>query len=494
MKEKLLILLLLISFRITAQDSDNRYTEEEIEIQDKFVEAKKHLLIGRLDKAEEILKKLYGENRKNPTIALELSKIYHLRNDAYNEYKYAQKATEYAPNNEYVLSNYAMICIEQEKHDEGFSVLKQLVKIDASSEEYADALATVYLIKDDKKAAIAVYDKLESVIGINEQISHRKFEIYELLNDSKQASQELLALSEAFPNDVRFLKNLAAFYNKNSLNDKALDTYKIILALDVNDATANMAISKANAKGGKDNNYLLSLSPIINNKSIPVDTKILELVPYVQKANENNDKELIDALITLSDKIALNHPKEAKAYALKGDIFVTANRYKDATKAYEKTLTINNNVYTVWEGLMDVLNITEAYPKLKDVATQALDLYPNKASAYQYYGRAYAMTGEIEEAIDILSDGLMVSGKNLYYKSNMYAELGRAYALKGDPKKAISNVEKALELSDNKSGYALEAMGDILLKKGEKKDALKFWKKAQQVGIDTPVLMKKIKG
>lgn len=493
MRIKLLLLAVFISsFGYSQIREGVTYTEDEIAIQDKFVEAKKFSLIGRFEKAEEILKQLYNDDRKNPAIAMELSKVYSYLEDPYNQSKYAKTAYENAPNNEYVLINYANVCMEQEKYEEAIPVLLNLVISNKDSEVYSDKLATAYLETNNADDAIKTYSDLENHIGINENTSRRKYEIYEILGKKKKALVELEKLSTAFPNEVLYMHNLASYYTKLGKEDKALEVYKRILDIDINDPAANMAITASSTGNGDDNNYLRSLTPIIENKSIPVDRKILELVPYVDQLNTNYKQELADALIMLSDKITIIHPKDAKSYALYGDILIAANRPKDAAKAYEKTLSINDKIYLVWEGLM------EAYTDIKDdqnllrVSTDALDFFPNKASAYMYYGRANTLTSNFTEAIDVLNEGLFVSGKDITNQSNIFAELGRAYLGKSDFEAADKNISKALDLSNNKNGLALEILGDILFKKGDIDGAILQWQKAQKTGIRTKSLAEKI--
>jgi len=468
------------------------YTEDEIAIQDKYVEAKKYALIGRFEKAEEILKKLYNDDRTNAAIAMELSKVYGYMDDPYNAFRYAKTAFDNAPGSEFVMLNYANICMEQEKFEDAIPPLKQLVALNKSSEAYTDQLATAYLQTNNADAALAAYNAVEKEIGITENVSRRKYEIYEILGKNDKALGELKKLSRAYPTEIRFMHNLASYYNKLGKEKEALEVYKKILELDINDATANMAITSASTGEGDDNNYLRSLTPVIENKSIQVDRKILELVPYVDQLNTEYDQELADALIMLADKITVIHPKEAKSHALYADILMAANRPKDAAKSYEKTLTLNDNVYQVWEGLM------EAYTELKDhsnllrVATDALDLFPNKASAYMYYGRVNTLTKNYDEAIDLLNEGLFVSGKDLYHKSNILAELARAHAAQGELDVAQENIDKALKMSDSKNGLALEINGDILYQNGDVEGALSNWKKAQKAGIRSNNLTEKI--
>ena len=492
MRNILVPLLLIFGLSVFAQDNEVRYTESEIAVQDKYVEAKKYSLIGRFEKAEEILSGLYKEDRSNAAVALELSKVYGYLEDPYNEHKFAQKAAESEPQNEYVIANFAAICLDQEKFSESLPILTSLVKMQSKNEEYADKLATAHLQLDDSKSALNVYNNLEAQIGITENVSRRKYEIYEILGKEKEALSELKKLSNAFPNNIGFLHNLAAYYNKIGKGKEALKVYNQVLNIDINDAKANMAITSANSGDGNDNTYLRSLTPVIENASIPADRKVLELIPYVDQLNTKYEKELADALTMLSDKITLIHPTEAKAYAIKGDVLMASNNVKGAAKAYEKTISLNDNVYSVWEGLLEAYSYLEDFTNLKKTAIEALDLFPNKPSAYVYYGRAHTLNNDAEEAIDLLQEGLLVSGKDLYAKSNLYAELGRAFLSKSNKEKANENILKSLEISKNQNGLAYAIEGDIQFNSGNVDKAVDSWKKAQKLGIKSISLQKKI--
>ncbi len=469
-----------------------QYTEAQIAVQDKYVEAKKYTLIGRFEKAQEILTELYKEDRGNAAIAMELSKVYSYLEDPYNEHKFAQKAKENDPSNEYVLANYAAICMDQEKFNEAIPLLKSLVNKQSTNEEYTDKLATAYLQTNDSKAAILVYDAIEAKIGVTENVSRRKYEIHEILGNDEEALEELIKISSANPYDVRYLHNIAAYYLKLGKKDKAQEIYNRILIIDINDVEANRALTLAKSGGGDDNTYLRSLTPIIEDQTIPVDRKILELVPFVDQLNQKYDQELADALVMLSDRIATIHADEAKAHALKGDILVSANNMKGAAKAYEKTISLNDNVYLVWEGLLEAYTETGDIVKMKKAVINALDLFPNKPSAYMYYGRAHTLANDIEEATDLLEEGLLVSGKDVTNKSNIYAELGRAYLASNDMAKANESIVKSLELSNNQNGLALEIKGDIQFAKGDKDEAIKSWMESQTKGVKSQRLQQKI--
>jgi len=113
------------------------------------------MLIGRFEKAQEIFTEIYKEDRDNAAVSMELSKVYSYLEDPYNEHKYAQKAYSNEPDNEYVLANYAHICLAQEKYDEAIPLLKSLVSKQPKNEEYTDKLATAYLETNDADKAIS---------------------------------------------------------------------------------------------------------------------------------------------------------------------------------------------------------------------------------------------------------------------------------------------------------------------------------------------------
>ena len=60
------------------------------------------------------------------------------------------------------------------------------------------------------------------------------------------ALKELEKLSNAFPLEIRYLHNLASYYTKLGKESKALEVYRRILKIDINDASANMAITASN--------------------------------------------------------------------------------------------------------------------------------------------------------------------------------------------------------------------------------------------------------
>ena len=460
-------------------DSD-RMSEQDIIYQDKFIEAKGYLLLNRPDKSEEILKDLYKEKRNNPAIALELALLYEQLDDPLQEFKYAKIAADNASGNIFILEKHSDICMRLEKYSEAASSLKQIVNVEPSSEKYNDKLATALIKQGASTDAINVYNKLEKHIGITQDVSRRKFELYDLMGKSKLAITELEKLVEVYPDNLTALHKLAEYHERLDDKSTAKLIYEKILAVDVNDTKANIAMMGTAENIENEGNYLRALAPIIENKDIPLDNKILELIPYVKKIGApDTGPELVSALVELSHRLLAIHPKEAKGHALQGDIFFLSGNTTDAIKSYNKTLDINDNIYNVWEQLMYAYLEVGDYKSLSLKSEEAIDYFPNEPTAFYFFGLSSRKLNKLDNAISYLNEGTLIAGKNKVVKSNILSELALAYLANGNIDKATIAVEKALELSESKNPNALKTMGDIMTKKGDTKAAQDYYKQAK---------------
>lgn len=482
---------LLLMHLLAYSQQMHQYSEEEVKKEDKYLEALSLLLTQQPEKAEPILIDLYKDDRSNASVAMALSQTYEMLEDPANQHRYAKTAAENAPSNEHILKTYGEVSLTVAKYAEAVTVFAKLAKDHPQSEEYTDLLATAHLYLNEYKEAIAAYNRLQSAIGIKEDISRRKFEVYEIINDQKAAVRELEALTEAQPYNVDALHILASYHEKMGNAAAAKEVYKDILAVDINDTKANVALMSTKPEQATDGNYLRALAPIIDNANIPVDAKVLELIPYVEKLNETADEQLSGALIELAQRLVANHPKEAKSHAIHGDILFLTGNTRDAIRAYEKTLSLDNSVYAVWEQLMYAYL---AQGRTEDVTTRgemAIDLFPNEASAYYLYGIGARKTKQYIDAIDLLSEGVLVAGRDIYHKSNLLAELSLCYQLKGDEKDATKTIAKALDISKGENPVAQERQGDVLILQGDTDGALSAWKLAARLA-DSSLLQEKI--
>ncbi|MBK7409406.1 MAG: tetratricopeptide repeat protein [Saprospirales bacterium] len=276
---------------VQAQE-DGRLSEKKIKEQELFIEANKFRLLGNLDKASELFQELLKKDRQNDAAAYELARIYTDQNNNREALNYAKQAAAIAPDNlwyqRFLADNYQ----RNNLFHEAALIYEQLVA-KAPSDEYNYFKWAYYLVQDGQnEKALEVYNQLENRNGINEELSRRKHSLYLGIGDTKSAEKELVRLSEAFPGNTDFLHLLAGFYRQMNNSPAALATFKKILEIDPNDSKAYFAISSLETPGSDDDAFLHSLEPIFQNPQVDLDDKIMQILPYAQKAAATDDQAL----------------------------------------------------------------------------------------------------------------------------------------------------------------------------------------------------------
>ena len=110
------------------------------------------------------------------------------------------------------------------------------------------------------------------------------------------------------------------------MEDKALDYYRQILAINPDDTRAKLALASAEKAGGNTSEYLKSIAPVISNPGIDIDVKLEELIPYVLEYSKSKDPGLGNALMETTQQLVTSHPKEAKAFSVQGDVLSIAGK------------------------------------------------------------------------------------------------------------------------------------------------------------------------
>jgi tetratricopeptide (TPR) repeat protein len=275
----------------------------------------------------------------------------------------------------------------------------------------------------------------------------------------EDALAALHKLTEAFPTNLDY-KYLAASYCKTKgWEDKANYYYKQILELDPEDSRARLALAGTEKQNGSKSSYLLSITPLMSNPSLSINVKIQELIPYVVELSEKHDEELGKALLELTDKLVATHPKEAKAYAIKGDVLAIMGLNADAVKAYATSTQLNGNVYSVWEQLISLLIATYDYDEVVTTSTAAIDIFPNQGYLFYAAGYGHYKKKQFNEALDMLNQALIMTGKKTNQKISVYNVLGMVYDELGQADKSVQAFETALSLNprspETLSQYAL---------------------------------------
>ena len=360
-------------------------------------------------------------------------------------------------------------------------------------DNYDNYMQWAYLLglAGDAKEAIKAFDALEKRTGVQESIARQKHSLYLVLDDSKKAAKELQKLIDSDPSDVSHYQLLAEYYQRIGDTEKAKEVFQKILVIAPNDVQATLALAQSKKVDNQDVAYINSLVPIFQNKTLALDKKIMELIPYVNKVAEKRDKTLADALLGVIRTLDEAHPNEAKIYAIQADVLYQTGQLSEAAALYKKTLSLNKKVYAVWEQLMYIQLETKDFDGLLKTSDEAMDLFPNQGNAFYMNGLALNTKAKYDDALNNLQQALLMAGKNQRLRIDTQHEIAKSYYLQKKYTEANTWNQKALIGGENAS-YILEKQGDIYYKLNDIDNALVFWKKAKDKGAMSTGIDKKI--
>ncbi|MEO6133136.1 MAG: tetratricopeptide repeat protein [Saprospiraceae bacterium] len=465
----LFILFLTWSFSTVLFGQKARPSEEQVNIEKKLIEGKKYALLGEWDKAEANYKSILMTDPQNSVACYELSRNMEAVGKYTDALSYVKKAIRIEPDNEWFLLMEADIDEKTNDLYAAMDVYDRLISLKPERPHYYAMLINFCKKTNQRERLLAVLDKYEQLTGVTESITRNRFEALDSLGRKEDALHAIDKLIAAFPMNIEY-KFLAASYCKTKgMNDQALVYYKQILDIDPGDSRARLALAGVEKQDGNKVAYLESISSIMSNPALNIDVKVKELIPYVMELSEKKDMALGQALLNVIDKLITTHPKEAKGYAIKGDVLAIMGQKKNAIKAYTASTNINGNIYAVWEQMVSLLIDTYAYDDVITEATRAIDLFPNQGYLYYALGYSEYKNRRYDEALDNLNQAMIMTGKNISQKISVYNVLGMVYDELGQADKSFQAFETALSLNP-RSAETLSQYSLVLSKRIEQSD------------------------
>ena len=430
-----------------APAQENRVSAKQVEMETRFIDANRERILGNYDKAIPMYEEILKEDQENHAAAYELARIYSIQEAYDKSVHYAENAMEMDPSNTWYKEFLAEVYQKAGNYREAAALYQELVRQHPDNAAYYYEWAFQLVRANEIQEAVRVYDQLERRIGVTEELIRRKHALYMGTGDVRRAGRELERLIEAFPGNVEYQYLMAAFYQETGQADKADEVYRYILQLDPGEAKARLALAGEAPSGSNELQYLNSLRPIFQDPGVDIDLKVKKLLPIIRQVADTGDRDLGEAALPLTLLLEEQHPGEAKAYAASADLLYYLGRRREAIAKYEKTLQLDDTVFSVWEQLLYAYREEGDYEQLLETAEEAMDYFPNQAVAYWLYGVAAHELGKDREALSALDQALLMSGSDERMTFNVQAQLGSVYGALGQAGRSDAAFEAALRLN-----------------------------------------------
>ena len=417
-----------------------------------FFDAEKAKIIEDWDNAVKSYIDVLTINPANADAHFQLGQIYMTLKKADKAEVEALTAVKIDATNRWYLELLATVYMNEGKVKEATEIFKTLVDKFPSNADYFINLGFLYEKTNQFENAIKVYDQFQKSFGIDESVIEAKKTLYLRLNRFNDAANEVHKLVEAFPGETEYMLMEGDLYRANKMKDKASEIYKKVLAKEPDNARALLAMSELGLQSGNSQESLDDLKKIFANPKVDIDTKVKILYPYLQlwEIKKDHKQDAFD----LAEILTKTHPDQAKAWAIKGDLYYLDAQNDKALESYLQSLNLNKDVFQVWQQAMIIYSGTKDWDKLEKICKDALELFPNQALIYLFKGDAELQKKQYDVAVKTFTKGQKMSADNPKLQAQFFANMGDAYHSLNKNDESDSSYDHSLKL-DPENAFVL---------------------------------------
>jgi tetratricopeptide (TPR) repeat protein len=417
-----------------------------------------------------LYKKCLEYDDKDAAAMFEIASIYTDQGKVAEALPYAEQAVATDPLNKWYKVLLVRLYQMQGNYTDAGRIIDQLISADPDNLEYYQDEALNCIYAGDYKNAVKSYDILEQKLGINEDISIQKEKIYIMMGKPEKAIEEIQKLSNAYPEEPRYLEMLAELYMTGGMYDQAIEVYNKILVVDPENPYINISLSDYYRKKGDQAKSLEYLKAGFANPNLDIDSKISILLAYYSVNQLYNDFK--EEAFDLAAILVATHPMDPKAHSIYADFLVQDKRYEEARQSFYKVLSIDSTKYLIWEQLLFVESELGDNPAMLAESKRALELFPDQPLLYMFAGAAAFQMKDYEAAAKYFKNGTNFVVMNDKLLAQFYSYLGDAYFQLKENEKSYEAYEKVLKIEPdnvlvlNNYAYYLSLQG-INLEKAE---------------------------
>ena len=436
-----------------------------------FVEGVKYVLLEDYPKGLESLLKAHALSPDNAAVNYKIAEANLLSGNLRDATNYAEAATRLDPKNAYYYLLLAQVQASQKQYEAATKTYATLIKQVPNSGSYLFNLADLYLAQNRLPEALTTLDQAEKEFGQVDEISFKKQQIYLKQNKLDLALVEGEKLIRANPTEPRYVLAQAEMYASNNRLPDAVRVTQQALRLDPDNPQAHLILSEVYRQQKQDEEADQQLRAAFASPALDIDARVRILVGYIKQLP--SPKEPTNQLVRdLAAATVKTYPKDAKAYAVSGDVQTLTDHKKEARNTYLQALRYDNSKYQVWQQVVLIdaeLNQTDS---LLVHSGRALELFPNQSSLWFYNGVAYLLKKQPQKGVKALEHGRRLVVNNAPLLGQFDAQLGDAYHDLHEYEKSDAAYESAL-VSDPDNVQVLNNYSYFLSLRGEKLDKAK---------------------
>lgn len=407
---------------------------------------------GQLAAAEQTFKRLIELQPDNDAAYFELSRIYLEQEDYPLAEQAARRAAELKSENSWYWSLLLDIYRKTAEINRIPDVLTKLIELNPDEESnYHEKAYTLYLSRNFDEA-LEVYDTIAARFGKTDAYYLSRYQILMAKGESPQAIAALEELVAQEPEESNAYILLAERYTDSGKYSRAIELLEYAAGRFPEDPIILLSKADTYLAMGRQKKAHDYLRQAFLSEKLDIDVKAGVLYTAVSDRKQPIDEQVIAELATL---LTTQYPQEAKAHAVKGDIFVRLRRFQDGRDAYRASLDINQYLDGVWQQLLQTELQLNAFDDMTVHGTEATKLFPDHPLILFFTGLGYLGKQDHASARQYLERALNnVDGGHSQVLTQIYTSLGDVYHALGMDAESDVAYEEAIAL-DSTNAYAL---------------------------------------
>ena len=431
-----------------------------------FVEALKQKMFGNTQEAVQLLSNCLEIDPQSSAAMYELASIHAGNNDYTSASLLLEKAISINPDNKWYKLLLAQIYQQSNRPGDAAKIYGQLLQKDPENLEYLFMRAVLLAGAQKPGEAIKVYNTLEEKVGINEQISVAKQQLYLQEGQVDKAFEEIEKLIETNPDEPKYYGLLADLYQNQGDSENALKYYRKIQEIDPDNGFVHFSLANYYLQQGNIEKSFEETKKGFRSQTIDIQNKLqlymmLTENPGQSKIESEQEEILIEILLE-------QYPDEFLVHTVYAENLLKKGKLKEAREELLKALEIEKNDYMLWERVLFIDNDLQEWDALYEHSTEAIELFPNQPQVYFLNAVACIQLEKYEETISVSEEGLDFVIDNPQLEGQFLMLKGEAMYKQDKVQEAFKLFDKAVELDRqnhiamNNYAYYLSLFGENL--------------------------------
>jgi tetratricopeptide (TPR) repeat protein len=449
-----------------------------------YYEASKQKALGNFDVAYKSFEQALKIDAANHAVMYQLANINFKQKKLTDAIYWAEKSVKANPEyNHWYYGQLGQFYNKEGSFLKAAGVFEKMIDSEPGRVSNYTETANQYLNAGKFTEAAKILNQYQDKFGVDEESARKLEQIYMQLKKPDKALAEILKLTIAYPDEVRFWGLLGETQMNLGKYEEAKKSYEQILKLDSNNGYAFFGLAelcrqKDDAKGSFE--YLLKG---FRDERVDMQNKLGVISSYYILLKK--DKESKDQAFRLGEALIETHPTDALSYIVYSDLLYAIADYGQSREYLLKSFEFETSDFRVWQKLLTIDEKLDSSELIEMDSKRAIEYFPNVPVLYIYNGFSLNALGRYLEAVKISEEGLSFAIQ-LEERVQLHLTIADAYNSLKDHEKSDKAFDEILKLEPG-NALALNNYAYYLsLRKTRLTDAGAMAKKALQKEPNNP--------